>query len=74
LAPEVAARAPEFWGEIGTIGESQALKYHAIIKHFGRFPHRNAMLGRTSTAEELEWIEQGGPERMAPDFLRGKPA
>jgi uncharacterized protein (DUF924 family) len=74
LSPQVAARTPEFWGEIGKIGESQALKYHAIIERFGRFPHRNAMLGRTSTPEELEWIEQGGPERMAPDFLRGKPA
>jgi len=74
LAPQVAERVPEFWGEIGTIGESQALKYHAIIARFGRFPHRNAMLGRSSTPEELEWIEQGGPERMAPDVFRSKPA
>jgi uncharacterized protein (DUF924 family) len=73
LAPQVTARAPEFWGELGTVPESQALKYHALIVRFGRFPHRNAILGRTSTPEELEWIEQGGPERMAPDFLRSKP-
>ena len=28
-----------------------------IIERFGRFPHRNAILGRTSTAEELELLE-----------------
>ena len=29
-----------------------------IIRRFGRFPHRNAALGRTSTAEELRFLEQ----------------
>jgi uncharacterized protein (DUF924 family) len=27
-------------------------KHHAIIAKYGRFPYRNAMLGRESTAEE----------------------
>lgn len=27
-----------------------------IIRRFGRFPHRNAHLGRVSTKEELEWL------------------
>ena len=31
-----------------------------IIARFGRFPHRNAALGRTSTPEELEFLEQPG--------------
>lgn len=31
-----------------------------IIVRFGRFPHRNACLGRVSTAEELAFLEQGG--------------
>ncbi|MBS0386020.1 MAG: DUF924 domain-containing protein [Proteobacteria bacterium] len=31
-----------------------------IIARFGRFPHRNAMLGRTSTTEELAYIAEGG--------------
>ena len=30
-----------------------AKKHHDIIERFGRFPHRNAMLGRTPRAEEL---------------------
>src|SRR5699024_11902930 len=39
------------------------LKYareHAdIIERFGRYPHRNAALGRESTAEELAFLENG---------------
>ena len=31
-----------------------------IIRRFGRFPHRNAMLGRITTPEEREFLEQGG--------------
>jgi uncharacterized protein (DUF924 family) len=30
----------------------------ALIRRFGRFPHRNAMLGRTSTPEELKFLAQ----------------
>ena len=36
------------------------LKHKAIIDRFGRYPHRNALLGRTSTAEELAFLEQPG--------------
>ena len=32
----------------------------AIIQRFGRFPHRNAALGRASTPEELEFLRQPG--------------
>ena len=31
-----------------------------IIRRFGRFPHRNAALGRASTPEELEFLQQPG--------------
>jgi uncharacterized protein (DUF924 family) len=30
------------------------------VARFGRFPHRNDALGRTSTAEELEFLKQPG--------------
>lgn len=30
--------------------------HRAIIRRFGRFPHRNAILGRKSTPEELDWL------------------
>jgi uncharacterized protein (DUF924 family) len=31
-----------------------------IIRRFGRFPHRNRILGRESTAEEMRFLEEGG--------------
>ena len=31
-----------------------------IIAQFGRFPHRNPILGRVSTPEELAFLESGG--------------
>jgi uncharacterized protein (DUF924 family) len=37
-----------------------ALHHRDIIRRFGRFPHRNALLGRTSTAQELQFIAEGG--------------
>jgi uncharacterized protein (DUF924 family) len=37
-----------------------ALKHWSVIERFGRYPHRNALLGRTSTAEELVFLQQPG--------------
>ena len=37
-----------------------ALRHRAVIARFGRFPHRNAVLGRASTAEEIEFLKQPG--------------
>jgi uncharacterized protein (DUF924 family) len=37
-----------------------AKRHYEIIARFGRFPHRNAMLGRPSTAEEVEFLKQPG--------------
>jgi len=36
------------------------LRHKAIIDRFGRYPHRNAILGRVSTPEELEFLTQPG--------------
>ena len=36
------------------------LRHKAIIDRFGRYPHRNAMLGRRSTAEELAFLALPG--------------
>jgi uncharacterized protein (DUF924 family) len=36
------------------------LRHKAIIDRFGRYPHRNELLGRTSTAEELAFLELPG--------------
>lgn len=37
-----------------------AKRHMQIIERFGRFPHRNAILGRTSTFEELEFLKTPG--------------
>jgi uncharacterized protein (DUF924 family) len=37
-----------------------AVLHCEIVERFGRFPHRNELLGRTSTAEEMEYLDGGG--------------
>ena len=37
-----------------------AQKHRDIIARFGRFPHRNAILGRLDTSEEAAWLAGGG--------------
>jgi uncharacterized protein (DUF924 family) len=37
-----------------------AVRHRRIVERFGRFPHRNAILGRTSTPQELEFLKQPG--------------
>jgi uncharacterized protein (DUF924 family) len=45
-------------------GDADLVKWaelHAdIIRRFGRFPHRNAVLGRTTTADEQAFLDSGG--------------
>jgi uncharacterized protein (DUF924 family) len=49
---------------VGTLGDPELIRWselHAeIIRRFGRFPHRNAVLGRASTREEQEFLDGGG--------------
>ncbi|MBL8553882.1 MAG: DUF924 family protein [Phenylobacterium sp.] len=46
------------------LGDPDMLKWHEIhrdiIARFGRFPHRNPALGRTTTAEEQAFLDDGG--------------
>ena len=37
-----------------------ALGHAAIIERFGRFPHRNPLLGRSMTEQEQAFLDQGG--------------
>ncbi len=48
---------------MATLNENLLGYAHAhrnVILRFGRFPHRNAALGRTSTPEEQAWLDAGG--------------
>ena len=49
---------------ISTLGDAEftryALAHKAVIDRFGRFPHRNAVLGRASTPEEEAFLTEPG--------------
>lgn len=49
---------------IGGLGDAEtrdyAERHRAIIARFGRFPHRNAVLGRVSTPEEVAFLSEPG--------------
>ena len=44
------------------VGDEELIKWarhhHGIVARFGRFPHRNALLGRDSTPEEAKFLEE----------------
>jgi uncharacterized protein (DUF924 family) len=37
-----------------------AQRHHDVVQRFGRFPHRNVILGRHSTTDEIEFLKQPG--------------
>lgn len=55
---ELFERLREFPGMLQAI--DYAYRHRAVIERFGRFPHRNAILGRPSTPEEIEFLKQPG--------------
>jgi uncharacterized protein (DUF924 family) len=56
LAEELVADAPAEFRKILEHSASQARAHRDVIARFGRHPHRNAILGRASTAAELEYL------------------
>ena len=55
LLARLAAEAPAFEDMLAF-----AKRHRDVIERFGRFPHRNAMLGRPSTREELAYLAEPG--------------
>ncbi len=53
-------RAVALAGEIGGRDLAHAERHRAIIRRFGRFPHRNPILGRVMTADEQRFLDEGG--------------
>jgi uncharacterized protein (DUF924 family) len=60
LFRELAARAPEALRAQLDGATKFAERHLEIIERFGRFPHRNAALGRETTEAELEFLKQPG--------------
>jgi uncharacterized protein (DUF924 family) len=56
IATALAAKAPPLWKPMSAMHLEQSAKYRRVIERFGRFPHRNAILGRSSTPEEIEFL------------------
>jgi uncharacterized protein (DUF924 family) len=60
LFKDLAAEVPEKWRESFDFYSEFAVRHWKIIDRFGRFPHRNAILGRESTPDELEFLKEPG--------------
>ena len=63
-AEEEAANAPSHRRAGAEFEVSQAKATRDVIARFGRHPHRNEILGRTSTPEELEYLKTETPPHL----------
>ena len=59
LAEDLVEQGPKELRGILEHSASQARGHRAVIARFGRHPHRNALLGRNSTAAELAYLAEG---------------
>lgn len=57
---ELVAQQPQAEQKLFADYLDYAEKHQRVIARFGRFPHRNEVLGRESTAEELEFLSRPG--------------
>jgi uncharacterized protein (DUF924 family) len=55
---ELYSRLKEETGEASAL--EWAEKHAAVVRRFGRYPHRNAILGRASTPEEIAFLQEPG--------------
>ncbi len=53
-------RAVELTRKLGEEAMRYAILHRDIIARFSRFPHRNAVLGRKTTAAEQQFLDEGG--------------
>ncbi len=60
LSAEIALTAPAEWRPLLEQYLKYAKQHLALIERFGRFPHRNHVLGRAPTAEEEAYLAEGG--------------
>jgi len=61
---EEATTSPSHLRAMAEFGISQTRAVRDVIARFGRHPHRNEILGRTSTPEELEYLRTETPPHM----------
>ena len=68
LEPIVSPAHYELW----QLFLSGAHKHRSLIRRFGRFPHRNALLGRMATAEERAYLAQLQEQAAKQQYAGGK--
>lgn len=60
LCKELAESVPEAHRKLFDGYLTYAVRHWDIVERFGRFPHRNAILGRESTEEEIVFLQKPG--------------
>jgi uncharacterized protein (DUF924 family) len=60
LMQAMTNEASEEWQAIAQGHLDFAVRHHDIVAAYGRFPHRNSLLGRSSTEAEAEFLTDGG--------------
>jgi uncharacterized protein (DUF924 family) len=58
LFAALLAEVPAAWRGAFELFHRVALRHRDVVACFGRFPHRNAVLGRPSTPEELAFLRE----------------
>jgi Bacterial protein of unknown function (DUF924) len=59
MAERIALETPQRLRPLYRHSVGQARGHLDVISRFGRFPHRNPVLGRASTPEEVEYLDKG---------------
>ena len=60
LMQALVSEAPDGWKEVAEGYRGFAVRHHDIVAYYGRFPHRNKILGRHSTTAESRFLSEGG--------------
>jgi len=61
LMQAMVSEAPPGWEAVALGFNKFALQHHDIVERYGRFPHRNNVLGRSCTEDEVRFLSEGGP-------------
>lgn len=59
ISDRLIDEAPPHLRQVSVMGAGQPRRHREVIARFGRHPHRNAILGRDSTPEELDYLATG---------------
>jgi uncharacterized protein (DUF924 family) len=73
LSTRALEECPEVNKQVFAACIEQAHKYREVLRRFGRFPHRNEVLGRASSRDEVAFMRDWA-QKAPPRIMRTKPA